>query len=76
MAPPTELECLSTEDLIAELRRRMDAGLLITLQDKTTANDDQAALFEHGGGRYLVLGLVESVRHKLHAMMDDADEEN
>lgn len=58
-----ELELIPTKELIAELLRRCDIGVIIMNQDRTA--DEAAFILSHRGPMLAVLGLAELGKTRL-----------
>jgi len=73
-ANPPDMSLVSTDDLIAALRRRHDAGILATV--RTLSASTETGYAEWWGGRYAAIGLAEVLIDRIKAeMRDDPAEE-
>jgi hypothetical protein len=67
----TNLELVSTEDLISELMRRYQAVLIVRESDPTNAQ--QETLFDYDGGISRAIGMAERAKAKFLRMSAESD---
>lgn len=62
------LELVTTEDLVAELKKRHDCCIFITLTDMTS--DHEQLRYTWKGGSTMALGALSRVRRAINAALD------
>lgn len=75
MGDETPLDFVTTEELIAELRKRADHMLVVVCSD-TKTGDGQGACVYYGGGWIGALGLAEFGRNELLNKVNGPDSDD